>query len=577
MKIRLRPVAQHSEGYVLLLTVVFGAVTLTVLAGALNWSADNLRLNTRNNQYFRTLAAAEAATEAVVSQLTFDYQAGGDALIQSRVADYRLVVPTGAQHSYWDNYVFGNDLGQTEQTRVEFVSPVEYRELSSQYRGLSGYASIYRVLSTAREKNGLFAVRAGVQQDIEPATVPLFQFAIFYNMDLEINPGPNMTIAGPVHSNGTIYAEPQANLTFQNDVTAVGNIIHAKKPGDPSSRTLGTINYLEDHEGGVTSLNLPIGTNNTPSVVRQVVELPPTGELPSSPMGKQRFYNQADLVIKVTDSGVVATSGSVNNFATTIPSSQVSQFVDTTPSFFNKRENKTIKTTQIDVAKLRSWNATNTVLRPVVPFGDVRIVYVIDQRSQTGGTESGVRLVNGEDLLPRGLTVATPNPLYVVGDYNSRPPYSGTADTSAALPAALIGDAITVLSKLWKDADSTKSLNTYRKAKDTTVNAAFLAGIVSTVSGSYSGGVENFPRFLEDWSGKTFTYNGSMVVMFESVYATGEWGGTGSSINIYNPPTRNWSFDVNFRDPAKIPPGTPAAKVLVRAAWRTVQPTVAIP
>jgi hypothetical protein len=105
------------------------------------------------------------------------------------------------------------------------------------------------------------------------------------------------------------------------------------------------------------------------------------------------------------------------------------------------------------------------------------------------------------------------------------------------------------------------------------VNAAFLAGIVPTVSGSYSGGVENFPRFLEDWSSKTFTYNGSMVVMYQSLYATGLWQGTGSSIGIYNPPGRNWAFDLNFRNPAKLPPGTPSVRAMVRGQWATIDPS----
>ena len=32
--------------------------------------------------------------------------------------------------------------------------------------------------------------------------------------------------------------------------------------------------------------------------------------------------------------------------------------------------------------------------------------------------ESGVRLVNGTNLPPQGLTVATPSPVYILGDYN---------------------------------------------------------------------------------------------------------------------------------------------------------------
>ena len=96
---------------------------------------------------------------------------------------------------------------------------------------------------------------------------------------------------------------------------------------------------------------------------------------------------------------------------------------------------------------------------------------------------------------------------------------------------------------------------------------AFLAGVVQTTSSSYSGGVENFPRFLEEWSNKTLTYNGSMVMMFESRYATAPW----VNINIYyNPPIRNWAFDRNFQEVWGLPPATPCAYALLRGRWNAV-------
>ena len=49
------------QGHALLLVIVFLAVSAIILAGALNWSRSNTFLNERNNQYFRSLAAAEAA------------------------------------------------------------------------------------------------------------------------------------------------------------------------------------------------------------------------------------------------------------------------------------------------------------------------------------------------------------------------------------------------------------------------------------------------------------------------------------------------------------------------------------
>jgi hypothetical protein len=81
--------------------------------------------------------------------------------------------------------------------------------------------------------------------------------------------------------------------------------------------------------------------------------------------------------------------------------------------------------------------------------------------------------------------------------------------------------------------------------------------------------VENFPRFLEKWSGRTLTYNGSMVVMFPSAVATANWRYGGP---VYEAPARNWAFDVNFLDPSKLPPGTPAVRAMIRSRWATVAP-----
>jgi len=47
----------------------------------------------------------------------------------------------------------------------------------------------------------------------------------------------------------------------------------------------------------------------------------------------------------------------------------------------------------------------------------------------------------------------------------------------------------------------------------------------------------------------------------------GLWRGTGG---YYNPPTRNWAFDLNFLNPTKLPPGTPAFRVLIRGDWLTL-------
>lgn len=556
----------------MILALIFVTVTLIILAGALGWATTSTRLTGRNVEYFRTEAAAEAATEKVLAAIATDYHEQGDWYVQANLDRYKQMIPTNVENAAWGNYEFSDGQGHGSRTYVQFFPPGnDYKILTSQFKGLSGWASSYRVISNARQLDGPFNITGALLQEVDVATIPLFQFAIFYNLELEICPAPNMTVTGPVYCNTNIYLSPGQTLTFQSDVKSAGYINLRKKLEDPSVRTGGTIVFNAEHDDRQSPLTLPIGTNNTPAAVRQIIEVPPVSESVSSAMGKERFYNKADVIIAVNAAGaVVATSGTYNNFMTLIPTNEAKLFVNSiSNSFTDQRAGKVMKVTQLDISQLREWNRTNMVINLTnsmvggTNFHSIRIVYVVDQR-----TNSVVRLVNGDTLLPQGLTIASQNPVYIKGHYNSPAPTRGTSDTTATLPAAVVADAISILSAGWNDANSALTIDK-RTAIATTVNAAFLAGIVPTTTAHYSGGVENFPRFLENWSGQAFTYNGSMVVMFESKVATAPWPGTGV---VYNPPIRNWAFDQNFHDVNKLPPGTPCARAMSRGRWAMIKP-----
>ena len=83
----------------------------------------------------------------------------------------------------------------------------------------------------------------------------------------------------------------------------------------------------------------------------------------------------------------------------------------------------------------------------------------------------------------------------------------------------------------------------------------------------YGGGLENFPRFLENWGGVTAFYRGSLVSIAYAQKATNFCGWAGA---YYGAPTRNWAFDTRFQDPANLPPGTPVVGSVVQTAYRPV-------
>jgi hypothetical protein len=90
----------------------------------------------------------------------------------------------------------------------------------------------------------------------------------------------------------------------------------------------------------------------------------------------------------------------------------------------------------------------------------------------------------------------------------------------------------------------------------------------ATGSSPFSGGVVNFPRLLENWSSTSLTLNTSIVNLYDSVRATGPWQTPGT---YYNAPSRQFNFDQNYKNQAKLPPGTPMLTVVTRGKW-TVPP-----
>ena len=199
MKTRHQSPRQNQRGYALMLVMCFAGISLLVLTGALSWASNNALQTQRNNQYFSSAAAAEAATEKVIARMNYDFQSQGAAIVAANLSTYRSLVPTVSENSAWSSFVFQDAQGTASQSTVTNSVPWGYTTLASQYDGLNAWASTYSVISSARQLNTQYVIRAGVQQDFQVASIPIFQFAIYYSMDLEINPGPTMSVTGRVH------------------------------------------------------------------------------------------------------------------------------------------------------------------------------------------------------------------------------------------------------------------------------------------------------------------------------------------------------------------------------------------
>jgi hypothetical protein len=636
---RTSPPFDHRDrnGYALMITLVFMTITLMTLASVMWWAASNGKV-TRQNELFTTAeAAAEAATEQVVGTLDRDWTYGQSLQSASVYANLSLPVQTAwpIQFQYSDGSGNNNTIG------VTIGSQVFTNALGAQFADLSGYIQPCTITATATTTGQLYPVSATVKQVVNATLIPLFQFAVFYNMNLEIDPGAAMVLKGPVFSNQGLWAGT-TNVTFNSTVAAAGWIYDdATDPtnDDPwaQGKTDGGTpngNFSITPIANEDALTLPIGTNNNPAAVEAIINLPPgTNGAPNAyaytTNGQMYLFNESDLIISNSANGLASGKGTnitiwfqdnqqataltpvtndvymvTNRGSGTVTSTNYVSpgnatnviyagysFV-TNVSYYDYRETDTVQAVQIDVGKLNVWLTNSTAtggnnwnkLSYQDKGNGIRSIYVynnVQPASGSPGTLPAVRMVNGAQLpsttdpggsgrTTSGLTVATPQPLYVEGNYNVQTAASsagasaGTTNTANTYPAALMGDAITILSASWKDTNTSSTGISSRIPSATTVNAATLEGIVQSTNSNYSGGVENFLRLEENWSSVTLTYNGSIVVMFPSQYATHFWPGTGS---IYNPPNRNWAFDLNFTNPGKLPPLTPKVYKIIRYAW----------
>ncbi len=206
----------------------------------------------------------------------------------------------------------------------------------------------------------------------------------------------------------------------------------------------------------------------------------------------------------------------------------------------------------------------------------------------------GVRLINGEKLPGKydsdtpskttGFTLASENGVYVWKNYNvnSVTVASGTASTTSDkykpqgatdsitgidselhVPASIVGDAVTILSNNWNDAKGFAYPNSLanRVASDTQVRFAMIAGDPITgrspddgLYGKQNGGLINFKRYLEKWSGERLNYSGSLINLYNSFNNNGRHKPNNAT---YNPPDRDWTFEESFKNPYRLPPGTP--------------------
>jgi hypothetical protein len=255
---------------------------------------------------------------------------------------------------------------------------------------------------------------------------------------------------------------------------------------------------------------------------------------------------------------------------------------------------------------LGSGNMSQAYYIPGVTSG-ISACFPTAQWNIVTGPRHSLRLVDGgmdsagNSYLPHpispatsgnGFTIASEEPVYVFGDYNSGSadpffPTSGANSTTPHSAAAIIADSVTLLSNppistgtyanigftdlesLVYPADmNSRPANTsyYRVAIAAGKSIPFPQPGWAGQDFGTDGGMHNFLRYLENrgYNGATVNYAGSLISMYYSQYNTGTFK---CCTSVYGAPTRNYFFDTQFLNPANLPPGTPMFQDVVSLSY----------
>jgi hypothetical protein len=210
----------HQQTGSALLTVVMMIGVMGVLtAGALSYTMSERRGNERNRLILRTKNMSENISaygaEQIITKL-YRIRSASPMAFMTGVNEVDLP-PESILESTLATFNTGDTTmevraGLTTSTGLLFIDPAT--NPGNANAGLQvNTASVPIIAKATGYHSALGAFTAYSQQDLAVDFVPLFQFAVFYNMDLEVWPGANMTIAGPVHANGEIGARSAQGFT----------------------------------------------------------------------------------------------------------------------------------------------------------------------------------------------------------------------------------------------------------------------------------------------------------------------------------------------------------------------------
>lgn len=274
------------RGSALVTVMMLTMAMLIIISSTLSYSFTERRLNHREAMRLEARNAAEAISEYGLSQIRQKME------LRSDFSPTRFTTGADAHNisepkdAFWSgSRVVTSGVNDTELA-IGLIAPVtnnastglfyyDPNDPANEFDVLKGrYAFRFDLKIIAKATVAPVNTAAGgpqtcyMSQTLSARAAPLFSYAIFYNMDLELWPGPTMNILGSVHTNANLWVKkqsttnPQKSLNFMGPVSVAGEG-HEKPTGNtfrgapnyPSGLYSGVKTVIRTSSGGTDDLS----------------------------------------------------------------------------------------------------------------------------------------------------------------------------------------------------------------------------------------------------------------------------------------------------------------------------------
>jgi len=208
-RVTFRSRLEDRSGLALIATLLVVALVAVLTTVAITGAMSAMRSSGSDYQDTRVFYAAEAGGEATLAQLKI-------ALADGYLSDDELtnMHPPSLQAISFDSFT----VQRTGEATVETVTDGPYAGLYA----LTQNVDIYSRAANSKGDMAAVILRTKAQ------AIPIFQFGVFFEQDLEATNGPPMEFVGRVHSNGNVYLSSN-NAWYRDLITTPNKIFHDRK------------------------------------------------------------------------------------------------------------------------------------------------------------------------------------------------------------------------------------------------------------------------------------------------------------------------------------------------------------